>query len=562
MSAGLDAQTLSMILSAIQDFAAKRAPWALLRELDARDECPEALLREMYGPQFGIHLLFIPEEYGGMQASAYDIYRVSEAIARIDLGLASAVLATFLGLDPITVGGTPEQQSKWMTRVAKEGMVVAYGVTEPTAGSDLTALRTRADPVRGGQGESRSHQAPDSSSIVGYRLNGAKQFITNGGIADLYTILARAPDGLSFFVVEKGTQGLTPGKPEDKHGIRVSNTAPLVLENVYVPAENLVGGVEGQGLVQAQQVFGYTRLMVAAFGLGAGMAALERAIAYAKERVQAESPLIAKQAYTHKLLVPHAVRLQAARAYIEEIARRTDAGEKELTTEGAIAKLIATEAGNAAADAAIQALGGYGYMKEYQVEKIRRDVRITTIYEGTSEIIEWTVARDRWRVHLQTRGQHYAEAAAVLQALHARSPQAGADVVALGLNALNAILEHSRVGRLTRHQHILFRLGEWIALAESAATLARSAATLEPESGSSIRYPSYAKSAAVQAMSRIYAREAAMRIATEGLRWLQGSQDQNVSGDLATALNLAPIYQAQRGLLADTDLVAQAIRDS
>jgi len=356
MHAGLDTETLGMILSAIQDFAARRAPWALLRELDARDECPEALLREMYGPQFGIHLLFIPEEYGGMQAGAYDIYRVSEAIARIDLGLASAVLATFLGLDPITVGGTPEQQSTWMTRVADQGMVVAYGVTEPTAGSDLTALCTRADPVRAGQGESKSRQAPDSSPIVGYRLNGAKQFITNGGIADLYTILARAPDGLSFFIVEKGAKGLTPGKPEDKHGIRISNTAPLLLEDVYVPVENLIGGVEGQGLVQAQQVFGYTRLMVAAFGLGAGMAALDRAIAYARERVQAETPLIVKQAFTHKLLVPHAVRLQAARAYIEEIAHRTDAGERELTTEGAIAKLIASEAGNAAADAAIQAL--------------------------------------------------------------------------------------------------------------------------------------------------------------------------------------------------------------
>jgi alkylation response protein AidB-like acyl-CoA dehydrogenase len=559
MSTGLDTETLNMILSAIQEFAAQRAPWALLRELDARDECPEELLREMYGPQFGIHLLFIPEEYGGMQASAYDIYRVSEAIARIDLGLASAVLATFLGLDPITVGGTPEQKAKWMSRVAEQGMVVAYGVTEPSAGSDLTALRTRADPVRAKQ--DNGQQALDSSPIVGYRLNGAKQFITNGGIADLYTILARAPDGFCFFIVEKGTKGLTAGKPEDKHGIRISNTAPLLLEDVYVPAENLVGGVEGQGMLQAQQVFGYTRLMVAAFGLGGGMAALDLAIAYAKERVQAESPLIDKQAYTHKLLVPHAVRLQAARAYIEEIARRTDAGENELTTEGAIAKLVASEAGNAAADAAIQALGGYGYMREYQVEKIRRDVRITTIYEGTSEIIEWTIARDRWRVHLQTRGQHYAGAATALQALHAKSPQVGADIVALGLNALNVTLEHSRVARLTRNQHILFRLGEWIAMAESAAALARYAAAHPPESSSSLRYPSYASPAAVQAMSRIYAREVAMRIATEGLRWIQGSQDQNVSGDLATALNLATVYQAQRGLLADTDLVAQAIRN-
>jgi len=199
MPTGLDEETLDMILSAIQDFAEKRCSPSLLRELDARDECPEALLREMYSPQFGIHLLFVPEKYGGLEAGAYDIYRVSEAIARVDLGLASAVLATFLGLDPIAVGGTPEQQARWMSRVAEEGLVVAYGVTEPLAGSDLAALRTRATPVI----------EDGSDRIVGYRLDGNKQFITNGGIADLYTILARAPDGFSFFIVEKaaGSRG-------------------------------------------------------------------------------------------------------------------------------------------------------------------------------------------------------------------------------------------------------------------------------------------------------------------------------------------------------------------
>ena len=204
----------------------------------------------------------------------------------------------------------------------------------------------------------------------------------------------------------------------------------ITFEDGFVPAENLVGGVEGEGMAQAQQVFGYTRLMVAAFGLGGGLAALDRAVDYAKERVQAGSPLIEKQAYTHKLLVPHAVRLEAARAYIEEVARRVDEGTSELNVEGAIAKLIATEYGNAAADAAIQALGGYGYMKEYDVEKIRRDVRITTIYEGTSEIMEWTIARDRWRDHLQTRGQYYAQVAPGLDQLHARAPNVGADIAA------------------------------------------------------------------------------------------------------------------------------------
>ena len=159
-------------------------------------------------------------------------------------------------------------------------------------------------------------------------------------------------------------------------------------------------------------MFGYTRLMVAAFGLGAGWSALDKAIAYSTERIQAGGPLSEKQGYTHKLIVPHAARLEAARAYIEETAERIDAGEGSLNTEGAIAKYLATEAGNDAADAAIQALGGYGYTREFLVEKIKRDVRITTIYEGTSEIMEMTIARDRWQEHLKTRGRYYHDRAA------------------------------------------------------------------------------------------------------------------------------------------------------
>ncbi len=152
--------------------------------------------------------------------------------------------------------------------------------------------------------------------------------------------------------------------------------------------------------------------MVAAFGLGGGWSALDRAIPYSTKRIQAGAPLSEKQGYTHKLIVPHVVRLEAARAYIEETAERIDAGRRgSLNTEGAIAKYMATEAGNAAAEASIQALGGYGYTHEYMVEKISRDVRITTIYEGTSEIMEMTISRDRWQLHLKTRGQHYHEQA-------------------------------------------------------------------------------------------------------------------------------------------------------
>ena len=188
----------------------------------------------------------------------------------------------------------------------------------------------------------------------------------------------------------------------------------------------MVGGVEGQGLIQAQAVFGYTRLMVAAFGLGAGWAALKRAIRYSQQRIQAGAPLSQKQGYTHKLIVPNACRLEAARAYIEWTAGRIDGGAGNLQTEGAVAKYVATESGNRAAEDSIQAMGGYGYAKEYMVEKIKRDVRITTIYEGTSEIMEWTIARDRWQEHLKTRGEYYLEWASRLEAAHAKHGDTGA----------------------------------------------------------------------------------------------------------------------------------------
>ncbi|MGZ4104793.1 MAG: acyl-CoA dehydrogenase family protein, partial [Actinomycetota bacterium] len=371
-----------MALASIRDFAHERLTDQKLLELDATDEMPLELVREMCGPKLGIQLLFIPEEYGGMGGGTYDVYRACEVMARIDLGVATAVLATFLGSDPVSVGGTDVQKKEWLTRIAEQGILFAYGATEPEAGSDLGALKTTATPV------------VDDGRVVGYRINGAKQWISNGGVADATSILAMAPGGPSWFVIDQGTEGFTHGKPEDKHGIRASNTAALSLQDVYVDADRLLGEVEGQGLVQAQKVFGYTRLMVAAFGLGAGWAALDRAIEYSQQRIQAGGPLSEKQGYTHKLIVPHAVRLEAARSYIEETAERIDAGEGSLNTEGAIAKYLASEAGNQAADAAIQALGGDGYVKEYMVEKIRRDVRITTIYEGTSEIMEMTIARD------------------------------------------------------------------------------------------------------------------------------------------------------------------------
>ncbi len=217
---------------------------------------------------------------------------------------------------------------------------------------------------------------------------------------------------------------------------------------------------------------------------------MDRAIRYSTQRVQGGAPLSEKQGYTHKLIVPHVARLEAARAVVEETATRIDAGEGEggaLNTEGAIAKYLATEAGVAAADAAIQAHGGYGFTRPYIVEKIRRDVRITTIYEGTSEIMEMTIARDRWQHHLKTRGAHYLDLAGGLRSVHGSHPTVGAEAAALAAECLAAVLEACRVGRLTRNQHVLLRLGELIAYAEAAAALVRRA--VAAATGSSPRRP-------------------------------------------------------------------------
>jgi alkylation response protein AidB-like acyl-CoA dehydrogenase len=529
--AGLDSETREMILDTLRKYAERKLTTAYLLELDHEDRFPVEVLKELYDPmQLGLHLLFIPEEFDGLGGGAYDIYRVSELMASIDLGVATGVLATFLGSDPIRVGGTAEQRAHWMGRVANEALLMAYGATEPQAGSDLAALSTKAVPVQ------------ENGHITGYTITGRKQWISNGSVADLYTILALAPGGPSWFVVERDAPGFSFGKPEDKHGIRASNTAALFLEDVYVPAENLVGDKEGDGLAHAQAVFGYTRLMVGAFGLGAGWEALRRAIRYSHERIQAGAPLSEKQGYTHKLIVPNAARLEAARTYIEWVAERLDSGEEGLQTEGAIAKYMATEAGNKAAEDAIQALGGYGYTKEYMVEKIKRDVRITCIYEGTSEIMEWTIARDRWQLHLKSRGEFYTDWAARLDTLHQQQPNNGANYAALALRALAVILERCRIDRLTRNQHVLFRLGELIAYAETAAVFAERVAD-KPTEAIKLDVPTR------QALARIHAREAALKVATDGLRWAIGAGQ--TDPNLAQSLNLPGIYQAQDGLVDD-----------
>jgi alkylation response protein AidB-like acyl-CoA dehydrogenase len=543
---GFDKETLDLTLDSLKDFTTLHLPDKKVLELDATEEFPVEIVREMCGPGLGIQLLFIPEEFEGMGGGAFDVYRVCEELARVDLGVATGVLATFLGSDPIIFGGTYEQKKLWMTRIGQEGLLMAYGATEPEAGSDLAALRTVADPVM------------QDGKITGYKITGNKQWISNGGYADLYSVLAKAPGGPSWFVVEKGVPGLGHGKPEDKHGIRASNTATVSLEGVYVDADRLLGRVEGQGLIQAQLVFGYTRLMVAAFGLGSGWAALDRAIPYSVGRIQGGAPLSEKQGYTHKLIVPNAVLLEVGRSYIEETAERIDSQEGNLNTEGAIAKYLSTEAGNFAADASIQALGGYGYTREYMVEKYKRDARITRIYEGTSEIMEMTICRDRWQTHLKTHSQFYHDMARQLEDIHKQDNRLGAEILGCCLHGLAELLEVARTQRLTRHQHILFRLGELIAYAEGASSLARRAARAAQGKLNPKSHPRF-NAESLAALSRVAARDASMKVASEGIRWIGSLISESETSSLEKKLFISQIHRAQAGLLQDMDYISDVL---
>lgn len=539
----LDTVSRELMLDSLREYAKRRLPFDFLRENDEKNRFPEEILREMYDIDvMGIHLLLIPKEYGGLGGSTFDIYRVCEALARIDLGVATSVFATFLGTDPLKVGGTEEQKKKWMSRIANEKLLVAYAATEADAGSDLVNLRTRAEHVT------------KNGKLVGYKINGNKQWISNGGVADILTVLALAPGGPSWFIVEKTAEGFSANKHEDKHGIRLSNTAGLSFDDVLVPADQLIGEAEGQGLSQAQAVFGYTRLMVAAFGLGAGWEALETAIRYSQQRIQAGGPLSEKQGYTHKLLVPHAVRLTAARAYIEEVANKIDGGDHGLQTEGAIGKYYATEAGNKAAEDAIQALGGYGYTRDFSPEKIKRDVKITCIYEGTNEIMEMTICRGRWQEHLKSRGGYYAAIASEMDALHASNPDVGADACACGLRALGRVLEECRVQKLTRHQHVMFTLGSLIAEAEVAAAMCRVAAAKSPSTTHRLDKD------ALKAIARVNSRESAFNVASKGLKLAAGSAAEGV-GALADGMELPQIEAKQHGNTADMDLIAAKLNE-
>jgi len=528
LAAGLSTEELEAVLGNARAFLEREMPLHRRLSWDHDDHSPQAELRRMLEDDVGLHLMFLPQAHGGLGANVYDLYRYCRELGGFDLGVATSLLSIALGTEPIRVGGTAEQRSLWLERIARQGLIVGYAVTEASGGSDVAGIQTTATPLRDASG-----------AVHGYRLDGAKQFISNGGFADLFTVLARAPEGPSFFVCER-VRGVSSGPAERKHGIRLSNTAQVVFDGVVVPSQNLLGHVAGKGLRQAGQVFGFTRLMVGSLALGAGLAALERAVQYSRQRRSGGQLLCERSGYCGKLLVPHRVRLSAAQAFLEQCADLLET-QDDCAVEGAIAKLFASEAANAAADDAVQALGGYGYCHGYEVEKIRRDVRILKIYEGTSEIQQNIIGSLRVRALLQQDGALYRDRAEEL----ARLPDVGGEGLArVGRFLARALPLAFREGVLAR-QHALMEVALAIADFETACALSRRAA----ERGEAF----------LRAQARLRSRDIAVEVPLRVLRLCSDSETlpPAVAAPLTELADLPRALAEQSGANRDMTYVAE-----
>jgi len=316
--------------------------------------------------------LFIPEEYGGMGVSVTNLCLATEELSRACGGIAVCYAASALGTFPIVLFGNDAQKRKYLPDLAKGKTIAAFGLTEPEAGSDASAIKTTAR-------KEGNH----------YILNGTKHFITNGGDAQTYTVVAmtnkdKGARGASAFILEKGMKGFTFGKKEDKLGIRASSTMELIFNDCKVPAENLIAK-EGMGFIVTMKTFDMSRPGVAAQALGIAQGALELAVKYSRQRVQFGKAISSFQGIQW-MLADMATELEAARALVYACAREVDAGVKDVARDSAMAKLFASDVAFKICDQALQIHGGYGYMKDYPIEKYLRDAKITQIYEGTNQI--------------------------------------------------------------------------------------------------------------------------------------------------------------------------------
>lgn len=364
-----------MIRDTTREIALKKIK-PIRAELDEKGEFPHEIMKEL--ARADLLRVFIPEEFGGMGGGVTEMCIVTEEICRVCAGIGTTYGANGLAAMPILLYGSDEQKKRFLPRIADGKVYAAFALTEAGAGSDAGSIKTTAKEVEDG-----------------YIINGTKQFITNGEVADIYSVVVMTdPDkgarGASIMMVEKGTPGFDFGKEENKMGIRASKTTQLIFNDCKVPKENLLGK-RGMGFIIAMKTFDRTRPGVAAQAVGTAQGALDEALEYAKERRQFGKPITSFQGVQF-MLADMATEVEAARALLYATARMIDSGAKDIARESAMAKMFASDVAMRVTTDAVQIMGGYGYMKEYPVEKFMRDAKILQIYEGTNQIQRTVIA--------------------------------------------------------------------------------------------------------------------------------------------------------------------------
>jgi butyryl-CoA dehydrogenase len=339
-------------------------------QLDQEGGFPHEIMKVI--DKAGFPALFVPDEYGGNGGGVLNMCLVTEELSRIEAGVAVSYAATGLGCTPILVGGSEEQKKKYLPPVASGETYCGYGLTEADAGSDAGKMATTAKRV----GDE-------------YVLNGKKVFCTNADVADVYTVFAKTdPEkgsrGISAFIVEKSRKGFTFGKTEDKMGIRASIQRELIFEDCRIPVKNILGR-EGQGFIIAMRTLDRTRPGIGAQALGIAQGAFELAFDYAQNRHQFNQPIGSFQGIQF-MLADMATQIEAARALLYQTARMIDSGAKSVSKQSAMSKLYTSDVAMRVTVDAVQIFGGYGYMRDYPIEKFMRDAKITQIYEGTNQI--------------------------------------------------------------------------------------------------------------------------------------------------------------------------------
>jgi len=345
-------------------------------ELDEKGEFPWEIMKIF--AESDLFALFVPEEYGGLGKGVLDLCIVIEELSKACAGVSVSYAASALGTYPIILFGSEEQKKKYLPVIAKGEKLTAFALTESDAGSDAGGIQTTA-----------IHDGDN------YILNGNKQWITNGGEAEIYTVIAmtdraRGSRGASAFIVEKDTPGFSFGKKEDKMGIRCSATRELIFNDCRIPEENLIGR-EGMGFLVAMKTLDKSRPGVAAQAIGIAQGALDDAIKYARERIQFGKPISSFQGIQF-MLADMATQIEAARALLYAGARFIDSDAKDISKISSMTKLFASDVAMKVTTDAVQIFGGYGYMKDYPVEKRMRDAKITQIYEGTNQIQREVIA--------------------------------------------------------------------------------------------------------------------------------------------------------------------------